>query len=292
MTAVRGCGTRVKGGVYLECPLSPDGLPLEHFLVDPPRVVEPALIGITPLGVKLVSQKRPCPNCREGLQQVGPDPRHVEPCVTCNGEGGWLVYHILDWVGSDSYPNVADFVEEVRRLGLSRRLSRTLDFSLLTAESQIVLVHARAFIENHAGFYAALSAELGTMATRCPKLLDDHGWDVSDHDDCLGCPAAPEEMCAGLWWEDVEHGEPPPAARRGDHDYGISAGRSVVRRMPSFQYDARRRPAGVKLEYLPAVFLRLPAKRLVVINDPEGGEHEQSLAAASRSSLPVALEEE
>jgi hypothetical protein len=100
MQPVRGCGTRVKGGIYAECKLSPFGMPIEHFLIDPPNPI-PDDLGLTPVGVKLFE--------RDG------------------------VFHILDWVGSAHYKNVADFIEETRNFGASRRLSKSTDFSKLTA---------------------------------------------------------------------------------------------------------------------------------------------------------------
>ena len=62
----RGCGSRKKGCVYLECPLSDSGLPIEHFIVDPPLDIDLTAYGVTPVGVKLFER---------------------------NG-----VWHVLDWV--------------------------------------------------------------------------------------------------------------------------------------------------------------------------------------------------
>lgn len=113
----RGCGpARDEGGIYAEVGLSPVGLPLSFFLVDPPIPVSCAALGLTPVGVTLIE--------REG------------------------VTHVLDWVGSTHYPNVADFVEETLLFGLSRRLPQTLDFARLGPLSRIILVHGRAHIDN------------------------------------------------------------------------------------------------------------------------------------------------
>jgi integrase len=59
------------------------GVPLEDFLLDPPAPLTleaQRRLGITPIGVKLLAD----PN----------DPR---------------TYHVVDWVGTKHYPNVADF---------------------------------------------------------------------------------------------------------------------------------------------------------------------------------------
>ena len=110
----RGCGTRQEGGTYLESGVSPGrGRPLEFFLADPPV----PLTCDTKVGVELIER------------------------------GG--VVHVIDWVGEQHYSNAADFLEEGRRYGFSRRVPRTLDFSRLTAESRILVVHARGLVVNH-----------------------------------------------------------------------------------------------------------------------------------------------
>ncbi len=110
----RGCGTRQEGGVYLECGTHPGwGRPLEFFLADPPVPMTCA----TKVGVELV-------------ERTG-------------------VVHVLDWAGEQHYPTVTDFLEEGRALGFSRRISNTLDLSRLTAESRILIVHARGLVVNH-----------------------------------------------------------------------------------------------------------------------------------------------
>lgn len=110
---VRGCGTRISGGLYLECGVGPGGRPLEHFLCDPPV---PITVD-TKVGVELVE--------RDGL------------------------VHVLDWVGEAHYPYASDFLEEGGRYGFSRRVSRTLPFSRLSAASRLLVVHARGLVVNH-----------------------------------------------------------------------------------------------------------------------------------------------
>src|SRR5579862_2920010 len=92
---IRGCGQRVKGGLYIECGLSAGGQPLEYFLIDPPQLLDGRALGITPVGTKLIEF------------------------------GG--ATHVVDWVGSKSYKGVCDFVEEVRKFGLSRRIACNSD---------------------------------------------------------------------------------------------------------------------------------------------------------------------
>lgn len=115
----RGCGTRVAGGIYAECGTSENGLPVEAFIMDPPEAI-PEHLHLAPQGVAWVERRG--------------------------------VWHLVDWVGSEHYPNVADFIEECRRYGLSRRVPRTAPFERLTPASRILLVHARAIITNGAAY--------------------------------------------------------------------------------------------------------------------------------------------
>ena len=58
------------------------------------------------------------------------------------------VLDIAMWVGASSYPFIPDFVEEVRRLGLSKKIPPGFPINRLTpGESKIVLIHPKAFPE-------------------------------------------------------------------------------------------------------------------------------------------------
>ena len=233
----RGCGkARVDGGVYVAVPLGNSGRPLADFLMDPPKPfpadVRDAL-GIRPVGIS-----------------------------TITGADG--VTHLVDWVGSQHYPNVADIIEEVRRHGLSRRISTAFDFSLITEQSRIILLHARGYIHNHAQF----AEQVG---------LRDHGRDV----ECpQGKPAHDQrqppvtEMCAGLWWHDVD-----PATTFGPTE----TGGQCHREMPWGGYNASVRPA-VAPQYEVAAIAVFPVNRLEVVNAPG---NPKSLAAASKAGVRV-----
>ena len=235
----RGCGQRKRGGIYAECGLSPVGRPLEDFLVDPPLVIEPKAFGVSPIGVTLFA-----------------DP-----------ESG--VTHILDWVGEESYPCVTDFLEEVRRFGLSRRLPRTLPFERMTAQSRIILLHRKASVTDPTPY-------LADWRRPCPQRLPTHA-----------VPTTPAPHCASLWWEDAPDGDVLPTI-----DSPADADPRMVRRsMPSFSYLTRLTPAGVQPQYQPAIFARFPLARLVVIADPEGSTHHAALDCAQQSTLPVEVEE-
>lgn len=113
----RGCGKRVSGGVYGCVSLDPDGVHLSHFLLDPP-----------------------IPYLGTAFQGVHEAPEYIT--------AGWdtdtdLV--LMDWVGESGYKAVPDFVEEVRRFGMSRRLPTTFPFEVIK-ERQVwlALIHAKA----------------------------------------------------------------------------------------------------------------------------------------------------
>lgn len=251
----RGCGdSRTAGGIYAECPLSPYGVPLEDFLCDPPIVIDTKEMGVTPVGVKLMER---------------------------NG-----VWHIIDWIGSTHYPNTADFVEEVRQFGLSRRLPQTLDFKRLTKDSRILTVHSRAWIDNFLPYYEN-EQDCGKLdLDRCPKFLEHHKnlslfrekGELQKH---AGVNFYPLEPCIRLWYQDLTEGEADTENPR-----------HVVRKMPSFEYKGLTRPEGVEPEYKVAIFASFPIHNLAVINDPEGQTHNRSLSLAEEARIPVNLEDE
>ncbi len=250
MAVVRGCGTRVAGGIYAECPLSPYGMPLENFIVDPPIPIDTQEMGVTPVGVKLVERKG--------------------------------VWHIVDWVGSSHYPNVADFVEEVRRFGLSRRLSTSLDFKKLTPQSRILLLHSHAYIYNYDKYQKQEPKEEHLMGLvpypSCPKMLAEH------------LRPNMETMCARLWYQDVTNGE--EVERVEGTEYTDAQLRCITRKMPSFDYHALVKPEDVEPEYKVAIFASFPITNLAVVKDTEGGTHNRSLMLAEEARIPVELVEE
>jgi len=235
----RGCGVRQQGAIYGECGLSPWGRPLEAFLMDPPVPVDGDALGLSPVGVTL-----------------------IDDAVTG-------ATHVLDWVGESSYQNIADFLEEVRRFGLSRRLPRTIDFSRLDSRSRIMLVHRKAIVVDVTPY----TADWGDS---CPRSLPEHA-----HLDKTAT------LCAGIWWEDITGGVPYLV----DDARHLLDPRGVTRTLPSFQYSGRQAPKGVIPTYAPGIFASFPLSRLVVIADPDGGTHEEALEHATLAGLPVDLED-
>lgn len=148
--ARRGCGVRQPGGAYLAVPLGPGGSPIEHFLLDPPILIDANALGLSAVGVTLVERD-------DGAT------------------------HVLDIVGREHYPTVAEFIDEARRLGVSRRIAKNSDFSRLTPRSRLILIHPHGDVANACEF---------PTSRRCPCEVEEH--------------VEPEfsDMCARLYWDE------------------------------------------------------------------------------------------
>lgn len=205
-------------------------------------------------------------------------------------EGRDGVTHVIDVIGAMHYPNVTDFLEEVCRFGLSRQLPRTFPFERLSPESRIICVHRRAWVENFTdltfGPFTDPDEDAGVRP--CPRLLEEHA------------TGSLPPMCASVWWEDVEGGDPefvPDDDTRvqwmmGDNSAKAAAlklgilSRLVKRRMPAFTYNAFAPPERGR-EYRIAAFASFPVSRIAVVRDREGGRHVAAREAASAAKLPV-----
>lgn len=295
----RGCGTREGGGVYVEVGLSPWGRPVEHFLVDPPVRVDAKGLGLSSIGVKLVFvPDGDCTACKgEGTVLEGAEPGvydilpeiHRVICPACDGKGYLGTWHIFDIVGQKHYPNVADFVEETRRFGVSRRceLASAEEYAKLTPQSRLVLLHQRAWV----GAFETYAREwVPGYYDTCPKHLTAHLERVDQIRDRV--PQKEEFCCAGVWWQDLQWDtcEQEPVEPEGSPT--ISAmryARGRVRKMPSFWYNGAKSPSQLIVEargYQLAIFAKFPITRLVVVR----GEAElmaKKRAKVAKTSLPV-----
>jgi hypothetical protein len=245
----RGCGdSRDAGGIYLEAGSAGGiGIPMYVLIKDPVVAIDPTEIGLSPVGVKLVEM---------------------------NG-----VWHVFDWVGESHYPNAADFLEEAIRLGLSRRISKQEDFSKLTAESRLILVHPKAFITDE---------------------------DRSIPEPC-GCPTGnhPNQgerfLCAGRLWRvgksgstDIGNGGPPPTESTPvwapcPEEPCENTGR---RQMPSFTYNLGELPSNSKVTLSPGIIMVAPIERIAVVNDPNDADHTRdALETAREAKVPVTLDD-
>lgn len=231
---VRGCGTRQAGGTYLECGTGSGGRALEHFLCDPPI----PMTCDTKVGVELIER------------------------------GG--VVHVLDWVGENAYPYAADFLEEGRRYGFSRRVSKTLDLSRLSFESRLLVVHARGLVTNHQDVRPA-------MPEGYNQAYDSKGLRKPAHEHHCGhlertsipghhLPNPHNHACTRDLWT------LPPANRVFDGDPP-----RYERHFASIQYEVfPLSPDAPVPETTPALVASLPITNVSVVK-AEGGSHQETL---------------
>lgn len=229
----RECGYREEGGTYAEVPSSPNGKPLEHFITCVPVPIDRDEYRLHPkgMGVTLVDLPETCLTCGGGGQTVLTDqetretsPTSLTSCSVCGGIGVVPVTHIFDVVGTDNYPNVADFIEEARRRGVSRRLElEAKQYARLTPRSRLIMLHKRAVIFNPESYYLEMPAlELDRMRRAgCPKNHPQHKIEKLsdldyilpssiDREGTLGAEPTALPGCAALWWNDIEKGESIP----------------------------------------------------------------------------------
>jgi len=111
MTKQRACGSRKQDALYIKVEQSSDGLPIESFLLDP----APKWSGDVPLRSPML---------------VKADDKDYN--------------HVILGVGENNYPTVPDFVEEARKMGVSKRIPRNFDFSQVTkGKSRLILMHPK-----------------------------------------------------------------------------------------------------------------------------------------------------
>jgi hypothetical protein len=237
----RGCGYREQGGAYVECGLDEDGAPVEEFLIDPPVEYEPD----TKIGQELVK--------RHGT------------------------VHVFDWIGSTHYPYTADFVEEVRRYGLSRRISTNLDVSRFSADSRIICIHARARFEGVDEDPAVTYGD-GPVPPekRCAKYAQA---DTPSEKAAQAHLEYPTAACTMKWWWDA-----PPDDKDSER---------MHRTVASFGYSP---VYGVDMpEPVPAVFASFPISNVCVIRADDGSHEETAQQMSDKlpddANIPLIISE-
>lgn len=228
----RGCGTRVGGGLYLECGTGHGGRPLEAFLSDPPI----PMTCDTKVGVELIER------------------------------GG--VVHALDWVGEQHYPFPSDFLEEGRHYGFSRRIPRILNLSRLSADSRLLVVHARGLVVNHEALRPFMSEHYHSaydeQGKRKPAFKHHCG-----HLERTGGlehyqPDSLKHGCTRDLWA------APPASRVED-----GAPPRYVREFASVSYEvAPLAPDAPAPEYVSALVASLPITNVSVVKAKDGSHQE------------------
>jgi hypothetical protein len=219
----RLCGSGRKAGeLYLESGQVIGGSEIQHFLVDLPERVDPEVWGISAIGI-----------------------------TTFQDDHG--VTHVLDWVGESHYPEVADFIEEGRRMGVSRKVSHNAPVHNLTRDSRLYLMHPRAAVTNAD---VLTPTDLPDFACPCGQ----------------GHTAA--QGCLGLAWHAV--------ANLGTDQRQLSGGQS---------YRVRTPLPGTP-EFGLAIFMIVPITALTVIAHSDPQVQASREARAGQSRLPVFVAEE
>lgn len=269
LVAPRGCGkSRKQGGIYLEAGLSPNGSPFEEFIVDPPIPINCGKVGITPKGVSLIEIKG--------------------------------VTHVFDWVGAQHYPNVLDWVNESKLLGISRLVSSKLDFSRLTKASRLFVIHPKAFILNiedyldawrlqgedawlcpmkeyHRQIHGDIAPSVSKYEDHCPEKLVELPKEGSETDFRSGIAFNSKRMCIGIWERDL-------VGEKQDSRALISRVDCIT---PSVSYSGYATPANVAPQYHPAVIGIFPISRIAVVSGGDSSAAKPGIDAASASQLPV-----
>ncbi len=243
---VRACGRRIQGGIYAVVPFSrgqdPNAHPIEEFLLDPPILTDSEELGLSPIGVHVVDR---------------PD------------GSVWL----YDIVGSIYYRNVADYIEEARALGVSRRLPANLPWDRIDQRTRYILLHARAHIHEIEPY---LESELPEMraAYPCPGLV------ARKHCGRNRTLHGPGQRCARFWWQDIDFPE-------------LDGGRAVARQLPEVRYGAWSRPGRIELsEHSLAAFAVFPTIRIEVVRNEVEGSHRRVLERVELATLATRLVDE
>lgn len=290
----RECGSRKEGGTYATCPLSPYGMPLEHFISCKPVPIIADDYNLSNIGVKLVDIEEVCLECKGVTPEKKKKAKYTTPCPACDGTGTETVTHVFDIVGGEYYPNVADFLEEARRMGVSRRLEldNNLQYARLTKRSRLMLLHRRAVINNPLDLFKGLeyTEALRLFRAGCPKGLIEHAPAESNtpYPAVLVKTSRPPG-CAALYWHVIEGGEEIPEtlpiliagqSRKGlDRMPEIPSNRFVNRKLAAGTYRGYALPEGVTPEYALGIFAVFPIVKIDVV-DPEGIYDDRTIRAA------------
>lgn len=304
-TGERECGYRKAGGIYATCPTGAAGeantKPIEHFTLCRPLPITKEDYNLSAVGVRLVDVADACRDCK-GPQKSG------LVCRTCDGMGIETITHIFDIVGQDNYPNVADFLEEARRMGVSRRLEleNKGQYARLSSRSRLFLLHEKAVIENPQVMYRSINLTEAERFARAGCTKDAHQWDTIQ-----GALWSGKEEdyhadgCSALHWHVITGGLPiaetveDAAALSMAHDQFLEGYRDLengmldkgyVRRdLASGRYYGYRKPDGVRLKFSLGVFAVFPLARIEIV-DPQG-EYSRKVDKASAARVDVGVVE-
>lgn len=229
--AKRGCGLPVKGGTYIYVdPSAFNESPVFEMVLDQTvQVHDLTSWGISKVGMSLI-------------------PRPGKPHIM----------DLYDWIGEESYPNVLDWIFEVKELGFHQKVHPTL-LQHLCEDSMYFAVHPKASYKEPANaWYERL-------------VHEDHPTCFNGHEEHFQPPNNEDKLndlgtCPGLWVSDIHYGT------------DTQPDRSTTRVMPSFEYKGF--VSETTHEYVPAIFFRVPIGKMaefLVYEDNETNAHEDAL---------------
>lgn len=219
-----------------------NGQPVEYFLFDPPMAL--------PEGIRA-----------EDLINKATLWQHPDS----------EVWHVLLWIGKEYYPYLPDYVEEVRRFGVSRKVSSMLDFSKLTPNaSMMIMAHPHARLESWMD---------RQRPDRCRKLIAGHA-------------RADKEVagpCLFKCWDLVpaEAGTPATDLEALGEEFAGAYQRTVA--ATTYTY----KPTGESSQGLVAgLFGAFPIHGISLVRGADGTVNEEKAAKLEKSSMPWEVADE
>lgn len=233
-----GCGYRRQGKVYMYSDMKKhlEKYKFGYFVYDPPILIDdPTTWGICPQGISYIF--------KDG------------------------VYHAVDWIGVNNYPNAADILEEAFSMNGSGLVPLNPQIAKLTVgKSRRLLVHPRGYLNNNTSYkekYLALE--------RIPHCFRPKG--KQQHKSPLVA-----EPCASLHWQTVTGGLP-------------EIGRYVQRTIGSTTYKAVAPIEGDVLDHSLAIIGWLPIDELHLVQSEDNQEMDRIMKALKDidPNIPVFL---
>lgn len=246
----RGCLTRKPGAGYLYSDPSQENIDLDFLLIDPPW--QPWKNMGVPWNYFMTAQ---------GM-------------TTWTDENG--VAHIFDYIGGESYPWFPWLHQEGQQFGFSRQIPVTTDLSGLSSDPNNPSWH---FLAHPKGWLA--NPEVLLNDQQHIKLCPIHN-EIHDKPD-IGHGIF--DMCTGYLWEAM--GVAEDGNRRETVAFPLKLPEGAE---PSFYMDICKAPKGAKLEWEPAIVMRLTIPEIHLIRDPDNDKAlDRWLEKLNKSSVPYQI---
>lgn len=152
---MRGCGTRDPHSTYVEFKPKPFGLPWSYFMIDPPKPWKGGQLRapekFTREMYTIIARKDGekveigCEDLKEQAESLIENLQESHPKREYELKREEITHLVLG-VGKKYYPFVPDFLEEAKKMGISKKIPRNFPFDELTPrKSRMLLIHPRVF---------------------------------------------------------------------------------------------------------------------------------------------------